>query len=70
MPDFKVKRTFLSDFTLDKLRDDGVLDVALKNFGENGTSILNFYRMSGTWSEFLRLMIILVSVCSRSLMKS
>ena len=52
MPDFKVKRTFLSDFTLDKLRDDGVLDVALKNFGENGTSILNFYRMSGTWSDF------------------
>lgn len=52
MPDFKVKKTFLCDFTLDKLRDSGMLDIALKNFGENGTSILNFYRMSGTWSDF------------------
>jgi hypothetical protein len=52
MPDFKVKKTFLFDFTLDKLRDNGMLDVALKSFGENGTSILNFYRMSGTWSDF------------------
>ena len=52
IPDFEVKETFLSDFSLETLRDNGMLDIALRNFGENGTSILNFYPLSGTWSEF------------------
>ena len=52
IPDFEIKDSFLLDFSLEKLRDSGMLDVALRNFGENGTSIISFYDMSGTWSEF------------------
>ena len=53
MPDFEVSESFLTEFTLEKLRDAGMLDAALRNFGEYGTSILNFYGVSGTWSDFL-----------------
>ena len=51
-PDFELKETFLSDFTLEILRDNGMLDIALRNFGAFGTSILCHYSMSGTWSDF------------------
>ena len=52
MPNVEINESFLSSFSLENLRDAGMLDIALRNFGENGTSILNFYPMSGTWSDF------------------
>ena len=39
-------RRFFKHVTLEKLRDGGMLDTALINFGENGTVFLNFYSMS------------------------
>ena len=52
IPDFQIKNSFLADFKLAKLRDGGMLDIALQNFGESGTVISNFYTMTGTWSDF------------------
>ncbi len=50
--DFNFKNDFLDVFSLEKLRDEGMLDDALDNFSKNGTVILNFYSMSGPWAEF------------------
>lgn len=51
-PEFKVNDNFLENFTLENLKTQGKLDIALNRFSEDGTSFLNFYRMSGTWSAF------------------
>lgn len=52
MPNFTIKEDFLNDFNLEKLRDNGLLDVALGNFGRNDTVIPHFYFRSGAWSSF------------------
>jgi len=51
-PRFKVDDDFLDNFTLENLKQEGRLDIALNRFSEDGTSFLNFYRNSGTWSGF------------------
>ena len=52
MPNFTMREDFLKDFTLEKLRDDGMLDAALDNFGKNDTVIPHLYYRSGAWSNF------------------
>ena len=54
MPDFRVGEDFLKDFTLEKLRDNGMLDLALDNFGKNDTVIPHLFYRSGAWSDLLR----------------
>ena len=51
-PGFKVDDDFLDKFNLENLKQKGWLDKALNRFSEDGTSFLNFYAMSGTWSGF------------------
>ena len=53
IPDYKINQeTFLEDFTLEKLRENDFLNQALTNFSNNGTSILEFFEMSGTWCSY------------------
>lgn len=44
--------TFVSQFTIDNLRQQGHLDGALANFAALGTVIPSFYAMSGPWVLF------------------
>jgi hypothetical protein len=53
LPGYEVKASFCEDFELDKLREEGLIALALKNFALNGTVVRMFYQSSGPWSEFV-----------------
>ena len=49
----KLNDELIRSFTLEDLREKGLLDLALKQFSNHGTSIPGFVRMSGPWSGFI-----------------
>ena len=53
LPGYVIGSAFSEEFTLDNLRDQGLISVALSNFAKMGTVIPLFYAMSGPWSEFV-----------------
>jgi hypothetical protein len=53
LPDYEITSAFSDQFTIEALRDDGQLSIALESFAEMGSSLLHFYQMSGPWCSFV-----------------
>ena len=53
LPGYAIGPAFCDEFTLENLRDQGLISLALSSFAKMGTVIPLFYSMSGPWSEFV-----------------